>query len=61
MRRFAQVRKQGNALAAAGMDQERKEEDEGRWWWWWWWRLSLLVKIEGDPLYTQHAQHPCSL
>ena len=24
-----------------------------RWWWW----LSLLLKIEGDPLNTQHAQH----
>ena len=35
------------------------ERGEGQGWrrrWWWWRRLSLLVKIEGDPINTQHAQ-----
>ena len=30
----------------------RRRRRMGRRWWW-----SLLVKIEGDPLNTQHAQH----
>ena len=45
-----QRRRQGDTSQVKSM-QER---------WWWWWcrrRLSLLVKIEGDPLNMRHAQH----
>jgi len=31
--------------------RRRRRRRRRRWWW------SLLVKIEGDPLNTQHAQH----
>ena len=41
----------GNEKTMEEEDMEKKMEEEGRRRW------SLLVKIEGNPLNTQHAQH----
>ena len=32
--------------------RRRRRRRRRRWWWW-----SSLVKVEGDPLNTQHTQH----